>query len=54
MEPGVLRFRPEHDVSVGRHIPPRSERVDEWMSYFEQRFRLARMGKGAQIIAMAA
>lgn len=54
MEPGVFRSRSEHDVSVGRHIPPRSERVDEFMRYFEQRYRLASKGKGEQIIAMAA
>ncbi len=54
MEPGVFRFRSEHDVSVGRHIPPRSDRVDEFMRYFEQRYRLASKGKGEQIITMAA
>lgn len=54
MEPGVFRSLPEHNVSVGRHIPPGSDRVDEYMHYFEQRYRLTPMGKGAQIIAMAA
>ena len=54
MEPGVFRSLSEHNVSVGRHIPPGSDRVDEYMHYFEQRYRLAPMGKGAQIIAMAA
>jgi len=54
MEPGVLRSRPEHNVSVGRHIPPDSDRVAEFMRYFEQRYRLATMGKGERIIAMAA
>lgn len=54
MEPGVFRSRPEHNVSVGRHIPPHSDSVDEFMRYFEQRYRLASKGKGEQIIAMAA
>jgi Fic family protein len=54
MEPGVFRSRPEHNVSVGRHIPPGSDHVNEFMRYFEQRYRLAPMGKGARIIAMAA
>ena len=54
MEPGVFRFKPEHNVSVGRHIPPDSGRVAEFMRYFEQRYCLATMGKGEQIIAMAA
>lgn len=54
MEPGVFRFKPEHNVSVGRHIPPGSDRVAEFMRHFEQRYRLATMGKGERIIAMAA
>ncbi len=54
MEPGVFRSRAEQNVSVGRHIPPASDRVDVFMRYFEQRYRLASMGKGAQIFAMAA
>jgi len=54
MEPGVFRSSAEHNVSVGRHIPPASDRVDVFMRYFEQRYRLASMGKGAQIFAMAA
>jgi len=54
IELGEFRSQPEHDVSVGgRHIPPRCERVDEFMRYCEQRYRLALMGKG-QIIEMAA
>jgi hypothetical protein len=28
-------YRTEHNVSVGRHIPPRSVRVDELMRCFE-------------------
>jgi len=54
MEPGVFRSLPEHNVSVGRHIPPSSDHVDAFMRYFEQRYRLAPMGKGARIIVMAA
>src|SRR6266540_2532522 len=34
MEPGAWRSRPEHDVAVGRHMPPSSERVDDFMRYF--------------------
>ena len=29
MTPGQWRTRPEHDVAVGRHLPPSSARVDE-------------------------
>lgn len=54
MEPGVFRSQPEHNVSVGRHIPPSSDYVAEFMRYFERRYRLAAMGKGERIIAMAA
>ncbi|MDP1771164.1 MAG: Fic family protein [Methylobacter sp.] len=54
MEPGLFRSRPEHNVLVGRHIPPDSSNVAEFMRHFEQRYRLAAMGKGERIIAMAA
>jgi Fic family protein len=54
MEPGVFRSRPEHNVSVGRHILPDSGCVAEFMRHFEQRYRLTSMGKGERIIAMAA
>ena len=47
------RSRPEHDVAVGRHIPPSSERVADFMAHFESRFRFDRMGTAARIMAMA-
>ena len=53
MEPGEWRSRPEHDVAVGRHIPPSSERVDGFMRYFENRYRFAGMGRAARIMAIA-
>lgn len=53
MEPGAWRHNPEHDVAVGRHVPPSSERVAEFMQHFESRFRFDRMGKAAQIMAIA-
>jgi Fic family protein len=53
MTPGEWRSRPEHDVAVGRHVPPSSHRVDEFMSYFADRYRFDRMGKAGRIIAMA-
>ncbi|USQ94427.1 Fic family protein [Caulobacter sp. RL271] len=34
MEPGVFRHEPEHDVEVGRHIPPSSDRVADFMARF--------------------
>ena len=54
MEPGRFRTLPEHEVSVGRHLPPSSGRVADFMAYFERRYRLENMGKGARLVAMAA
>ncbi len=54
MQPGAFRSRLEHNVSVGTHIPPNSDRVAEFMRYFEQHYRLAAMGKAERIIALAA
>jgi Fic family protein len=36
MEPGVFRHDPQHDVEVGLHIPPSSERVAAFMARFRQ------------------
>jgi Fic family protein len=54
MEPGQYRFAPEHEVAVGRHAPPSSDRVAAFMKYFEERYRPGPMGKAARIISMAA
>lgn len=54
MEPGAFRTLPEHEVSVGRHLPPSSDRVEEFMAHFERRYRFEGLGKGARLVAMAA
>lgn len=54
MAPGEWRSRPEHDVAVGRHVPPSSARVADFMRYFAERYTFARLGKSGRIIAMAA
>jgi Fic family protein len=54
MEPGEWRSRSEHDVAVGRHEPPSSERVADFMTYFEGRYRFDRLGASARIVAIAA
>ena len=54
MRPGEWRSGREHDVAVGRHVPPSSDRVDGFMRYFADRYRFNRMGKAGRIIAMAA
>jgi Fic family protein len=54
MEPGEWRSRPEHDVAVGRHVPPSSGRVPDFMAYFADRYRFDRLGKAARIMAIPA
>ncbi|MDE2789576.1 MAG: Fic family protein [Paracoccaceae bacterium] len=54
MAPGKWRSAPEHDVTVGRHIPPSSSKVETFMAHFEWRYRFERMGSATRILAMAA
>jgi Fic family protein len=54
MEPGAWRKGAEHDVAVGRHLPPSSDRVADFMRHFESRYRFERLGKASRITAMAA
>ncbi len=54
METGEWRSLPEHALAVGRHVPPASDRIPDFMQYFADRYRLDRLGKAGRIIAMAA
>jgi Fic family protein len=54
MAPGAWRSRPEHDVAVGRHVPPSSGRVDACMRYFEERYRFRGLGKAGRILVIPA
>ncbi len=54
MEPGRFRSLAEHDVLVGKHHPPSSHRIDDFMAYFEQRYEFGNLGKAARILATAA
>jgi Fic family protein len=54
MEPGSWRSRSEHDVAVGRHVPPSSDRVSDFMAYFAQRYRFEPLGRAARILAIPA
>ena len=54
MEPGKWRSLPEHDVAVGQHLPPSSNRVPDCMSHFELRYRQQGPGKGSRILALSA
>ncbi|MCB0412431.1 MAG: Fic family protein, partial [Bdellovibrionales bacterium] len=52
--PGEWRSKSEHDVAVGRHEPPSSERVGEFMDYFSETYtRHLASGKATQLIALA-
>lgn len=53
MDAGCFRSAPIHEVAVGRHQPPSSDRVAAFMEHFERRFRFAGMGRGARILAIA-
>jgi Fic family protein len=53
MTPGEWRNLPEHDVAVGRHVPPSSARVIDFMRHFESRFQFDTMGAAARILTMA-
>ena len=54
MVPGEWRSAPEHDVAVGRHIPPSSRSVERFMAHFEWRYRFEGMGPAVRTLAMAA
>ena len=54
MAPGEWRSAPEHDVAVGRHIPPSSRSLEPFMAHFERRYRFEGMGPATRILAMAA
>jgi Fic family protein len=52
--PGEFRTQPEHDVEVGRHLPPSAAAVEAFMAYFAQRYRFEPLGMGMRITALAA
>jgi Fic family protein len=54
MKPGAWRAGRQQDVSVGRHIPPSSDRVPDFMRYFAERYSFERLGKAAKILAIPA
>ena len=54
MVPGSWRSRPEHDVAVGRHLPPSSVAVVAFMARFEDAYRLEPLVTAARIAAIAA
>jgi Fic family protein len=54
MTPGAFRSDPQHDVAVGRHIPPSSEAVESFVRYFEEKYRFDKQGPGARILMLPA
>lgn len=54
MVPGEWRSKPEHDVAIGRHVPPSSARVDDFMRYFEQRYAFKPLKTAGRIMAIPA
>ncbi len=52
MSPGEWRARAEHDNAVGRHMPPSSDRVADFMEYFEARYRFDALGKASRILTI--
>ncbi len=51
--PGRLRQAGDAEVAVGRHRPPSSARVPDFMAYFERRFGAAERSASGRIIAIA-
>lgn len=54
MEPGAWRSHDEHEVVVGRHQPPASRHVADFMAYFADCYRFDRLGKAARVAAIPA
>ena len=54
MTPGEWRSRAEDDNVVGRHVPPSSARVGDFMARFAQAYTLGRLRQGARILAIPA
>ena len=54
MRPGAWRSNDEHDIAVGRHQPPASHRVADFMEYFARRYRFAGLGVSTRILAIPA
>lgn len=54
MAPGCFRNNPDHDVEVGRHLPPSSERVAAFMDRFAERYARDKLGTAGKILAIPA
>lgn len=54
MKPGEWRSHPEEDNVVGRHLPPASASVPQFMARFANVYALGRLRQGARILAIPA
>lgn len=54
MVPGEFRASPEEDVAVGRHVPPSGAVVEQFMTYFAEKYAFDRLGTAARILALPA
>ena len=52
--PGAWRSQPDHDNAVGRHLPPSSQCVGDFMAHFEDCYRFGPPGAAARIVVIAA
>ena len=54
MKPGEFRNDPGQDVMVGRHLPPSSAGVANFMDYFSQRYAFTRLSVAQRILGLPA
>jgi len=54
MTPGAFRSEPLHDNAVGRHLPPSSSVVEQFMQYFADCYSFAKLGSAGRILAIPA
>ena len=54
MTPGAFRDEPGHDVAVGRHLPPSSAVVRNFMDYFSQCYAFTRLSAAQRILGLPA
>lgn len=54
MIPGEFRSEPEHDVTVGRHIPPSSSVVNTFMERFAECYSNKALGSAQRVLAIPA
>lgn len=54
MVPGEFRSERLHDVTVGRHQPPSSDRVERFMAYFAERYSFSKRVKMMRLLMAAA